>query len=138
MPPTTPDSQSWTEAERLEIQEYARQHPAEGWRKIKAWYMSQHPGKSLSHSQISKILRAAGPRQPSDTENRTELDKDWHEWLQVLWQKPLFLYLILCLLYVGFYSAEFRVDLGWVRAVDTWIILFAICLITHLLLLLLL
>ena len=47
-PPTTPKRQSWTEAERHEIQDYARQYPTEGWRAIKHWYESQHPAKTLS------------------------------------------------------------------------------------------
>ncbi|RPB19286.1 hypothetical protein L211DRAFT_842753 [Terfezia boudieri ATCC MYA-4762] len=51
-PPTTPKRQSWTEAERHEIQDYAQQHPTEGWRAIKRWYESQYPTKTLSQSLL--------------------------------------------------------------------------------------
>ena len=67
MPPSTSSKrQSWTEAERHEIQDYARQHPTEGWHAIQHWFESQHPSKSLSQSQISEILHPKRPRGLSD------------------------------------------------------------------------
>ena len=64
--PITSKRQSWTESERHEIQDYARPHPAEGWRAIKFWYEGQYSTKTSSQSQISKILHPKQPRGPSD------------------------------------------------------------------------
>ena len=63
-PSTTPKRQSWTEAERHEIQDYARQHPTEGWRAIKRWYEGQHPTKTLSQSQHYTYSNIRGTGNP--------------------------------------------------------------------------
>jgi len=73
-PPATPKRQSWTEAERHEIQDYAKRHPTEGWRAIKRWYEAQHPAKTLSQSQVSKILH---PKRPRGTLDASSVDPNY-------------------------------------------------------------
>lgn len=149
----TSQSKRWTDAERIEIREYARRHPTVGWRSIQRWFMSQHPGKRLTHSQLNKILNAEEPRLPSDGSSslrrrrpepaqpaRPEMEYTglgtvlW-EWLRVVWRRRILVYCLCCMFYLIFYFADSKLDLRWVMVVDEWIIILTLGLIIHALLL---
>ncbi|KAF8418723.1 hypothetical protein EV426DRAFT_715294 [Tirmania nivea] len=66
--PTIHQRQAWSEVERKAIKTYADTNPKTTWRQIKRWFESEHPNKTLTQSQISKILNPKRPRGPSDVD----------------------------------------------------------------------
>lgn len=50
--------QSWTEAERQTVREYAAGHPGSNWRQIKSWFDSTYAPKQITQTQISKFINA--------------------------------------------------------------------------------
>lgn len=60
--------QAWSEQERQGIITYASENPQSTWRHIKRWFELKYPTKTLTQSQVSKILHRKRPRGPSDVD----------------------------------------------------------------------
>ena len=134
----------WTTAERVEIRRYAREHPSEGWRSIQRWFMRQYPGKRITHLDITNLLNAEEPTEPSDAVHQrqpepemeiTELERALYEWLRAFWRSRTTIFFLSCFLYTIAYSTQYREEVGWIMVADKWVILMALSLIIRALIL---